>query len=75
MSVYVVGDIHGHFEELTALLDEINFDHQIDKLVSVGDLVNRGPMSLETIRFCKNLGKSFDPVSYTHLTLPTKWWV
>ena len=66
MSVYVVGDIHGHFEELTALLNEINFDHRIDKLVSVGDLVNRGPMSLETIRFCKNLGKSFDLVLGNH---------
>ena len=66
MSVYVVGDIHGHFEELTALLNEINFDHRIDKLISVGDLVNRGPMSLETIRFCKNLGKSFDLVLGNH---------
>lgn len=42
---FVVGDIHGMFEYLTRLLDEIEFDAEHDRLFSVGDLVDRGPES------------------------------
>ncbi|WP_115719945.1 symmetrical bis(5'-nucleosyl)-tetraphosphatase [Gallaecimonas mangrovi] len=49
--LYVVGDIQGCFDELMALLDKVAFDHSKDRLVSVGDLVARGPKSLEVLRF------------------------
>lgn len=42
---YVVGDIHGHFNVLEAALSRIGFDHERDRLLSVGDLVDRGPES------------------------------
>lgn len=42
---YVVGDIHGMFIELQQKLDEIGFDEAVDRLFSVGDLVDRGPNS------------------------------
>lgn len=42
---YVVGDIHGQFSLLTKALTEIGFDPSIDRLFSVGDLVDRGPES------------------------------
>ena len=52
---YVIGDVHGCFDELNTLLSEINFDEKKDSLWFTGDLVNVGPKSLETIRFIKNL--------------------
>ena len=46
---FVVGDIHGMFGHLTALLDEVDFDRECDRLFSVGDLVDRGPGSAEAL--------------------------
>jgi len=66
MTDYVVGDVQGCFDELMSLLDKINFNPTYDRLISAGDLVNRGPKSLETIRFCKNLGKAFKMVLGNH---------
>lgn len=40
-----VGDIHGHFRRLQDCLDSVAFDPQVDRLFSVGDLVDRGPDS------------------------------
>lgn len=40
---FAVGDIHGHFTRLQAALDAAGFDPSIDRLFSVGDLVDRGP--------------------------------
>ncbi|MGB4812045.1 MAG: metallophosphoesterase [Methylophilaceae bacterium] len=44
---FAVGDIHGCFSALQRALDHIGFDPQVDRLFSVGDLVDRGPESLE----------------------------
>lgn len=44
---YVVGDIHGCFNKLTIKLQEIGFNPGVDRLFSVGDLVDRGPESEE----------------------------
>ncbi|MBX9754796.1 MAG: metallophosphoesterase [Pseudomonadaceae bacterium] len=42
-----VGDIHGHFTRLQAALDAVGFDPAVDRLFSVGDLVDRGPDSID----------------------------
>lgn len=47
----IVGDIHGRLTTLYRLLESINYDPADDILYSVGDLVDRGPYSLETIEF------------------------
>lgn len=59
MTNYVVGDLQGCLDPLLTLLDRLSFDPQTDRLWSVGDIVNRGPQSLETMRFLKGLGDSF----------------
>lgn len=51
MPTYVIGDIHGCFDEFEHLLDEIDFDSGRDRIWHVGDLVNGGPKSVETLRW------------------------
>ncbi|RDE19870.1 symmetrical bis(5'-nucleosyl)-tetraphosphatase [Motiliproteus coralliicola] len=53
--IYAVGDLQGCLDELLQLLEQVGFTDS-DQLWLTGDLVNRGPKSLETLRFIKSLG-------------------
>src|SRR5688572_2356350 len=46
----VIGDIHGCWDELRCLLDKCRLS-DADELVSVGDLIDRGPEPGEVVRF------------------------
>lgn len=66
MTIYAVGDLQGCLEPLLCLLKEVNFDPQKDQLWAAGDVVNRGPQSLETLRFVKGLDDAFRMVLGNH---------
>jgi bis(5'-nucleosyl)-tetraphosphatase (symmetrical) len=51
VTTYAVGDIQGCLKPLKCLLDRVRFNPDRDMLWSVGDLVNRGPRCLKTLRF------------------------
>jgi bis(5'-nucleosyl)-tetraphosphatase (symmetrical) len=66
MATYIVGDIQGCFDELQQLLQLASFDPKQDELWITGDLVARGPKSLETLRYVKGLGDSAKVILGNH---------
>lgn len=66
MAVYAIGDVQGCYDPLRRLLDRLRFEPARDKLYFVGDLVNRGPQSLATLRFIHALGESAQSVLGNH---------
>lgn len=66
MATYFIGDIQGCYSELRAILDKANFVPDKDELWLTGDLVARGPESLETLRYIKSLKKSAKVVLGNH---------
>ena len=66
MTIYAVGDLQGCLEPLLCLLEKVNFNPKKDLLWAAGDVVNRGPQSLETLRYVKALGPAFRMVLGNH---------
>ena len=63
---YAIGDVQGCFNTLNALLKKINFNLDRDRLYFLGDVVNRGPQSLETLRFIYSNKDNIDMVLGNH---------
>lgn len=55
MSAYVVGDVQGCFDELRLLLNKIGFRAGSDELIVAGDMINRGPNNLDTLKLLQDV--------------------
>jgi len=74
MATYAVGDLQGCLQPLKCLLERVGFDPAVDRLWLVGDLVNRGPESLETLRYLYSIRQSLVCVLGNHdLHLLAAW--
>ena len=70
MATWAIGDVHGCFRTLEALVDRLDLDIGRDRLWMVGDLVNRGPSSLQVLRWARaqddEMGDRFQVVLGNH---------
>jgi len=62
--IYVIGDIHGCYDRLIALMNKINIDLDSESLVFLGDYIDRGPDSFEVVEYLINLKKKYPGIVF-----------
>jgi serine/threonine protein phosphatase 1 len=68
----VVGDIHGCYDELMALMEKVNLGEK-DRVVSVGDLITKGPKSKEVLELFMTDPRFTTVIGNHDLALRRKW--
>lgn len=66
MAIYAIGDVQGCHDQLNQLLQKIDFREDRDRLWFTGDLVNRGPRSLQTLRMIRSMDANVTVVLGNH---------
>jgi len=66
MSIYVMADIHGCYDEFQQMLDKINFNPEVDELIIAGDIVDRGPQSYEMLEYARSEPKGVKFIKGNH---------
>jgi bis(5'-nucleosyl)-tetraphosphatase (symmetrical) len=66
MARYAIGDLQGCHDEFVELLGRIRFNEERDELWLTGDLVNRGPASLASLRRVRSMGDAVTTVLGNH---------
>lgn len=66
MKIFAIGDIQGCFGGLQSLLADLNLSNRGKRIIFVGDLVNRGPQSLSTLRHIRSLGDCAEALLGNH---------
>lgn len=69
----VVGDIHGCYDELMELLEKVDFDSK-DRVVSVGDLITKGPKSREVLELFMSDDRFSTVIGNHDLALRRRWY-
>jgi Icc-related predicted phosphoesterase len=71
MRTILIGDIHGCYDEFMSLLDKVNYDKDNDRLIILGDFIDKGPKSFEIIDLAAESGLTSgkDPASITAASL------
>ena len=59
----IIGDVHGCLNELKNLLNEMEYNPEDDRLIFVGDLIDRGPYSIETVQYIRDLSGRYDVIA------------
>ncbi|MEO6922088.1 MAG: symmetrical bis(5'-nucleosyl)-tetraphosphatase [Collimonas sp.] len=65
-ATYAIGDLQGCYQSLVTLIDKIEAITPDARFIFVGDLVNRGPQSLQTLRLIRSLGERAQVVLGNH---------
>lgn len=66
---FIIGDLHGCIHLLHEKMDAVRFDTRVDRVISVGDLVDRGPDSLKTLRLIKEPWFKYVPGNHEEMLL------
>ena len=75
---YCIGDVHGCYDEMIALIDKIKRKDQDARFYFVGDFVDRGPKVWETIEWVMNnvtLDGEFQSVQGNHEQMVMQWYI
>ena len=62
--IFAIGDIHGCFDKLRALMDKIKIDVDNDILLFLGDYIDRGPNSFDVVEYLIDLKKHFQKIIF-----------
>ncbi|UCH20529.1 MAG: serine/threonine protein phosphatase [Deltaproteobacteria bacterium] len=62
--IYAIGDIHGRYDKLIALMDKIDADFESDTIVFLGDYIDRGPNSFEVVDYLVKLKKQYPDIVF-----------